>query len=300
MSEFHEPVLLAKSLEGLNVKSKGTYVDVTFGGGGHSRAILNSLFGGLLISFDQDDEAIKNKIMDDNRFIMVNQNFRYLREELKRLNIYRIDGLIADLGVSSYHFTDNGRGFSLKYDAPVDMRMDQTLETNGAHVLNNYSANHLMRIFKDHSDFHTPHSIVNLIIKFREKRPINTIFDFKKIFQGFVSARHQNKFFARLFQAVRIEVNDEINALKELLTQSLDLLKPSGRLVIISYHSIEDKIVKRFMRFGNFSGVPKKDFFGNHCQPFKIITKKPIVPSREEVQSNNKSRSAKLRIAEKL
>ena len=300
MSEFHEPVLLAKSLEGLNVKPKGTYVDVTFGGGGHSRAILNSLFGGLLVSFDQDDEAIKNKIIDDNRFVMVNKNFRCLREQLEELNISRIDGLIADLGVSSYHFTDNSRGFSLKYDAPIDMRMDQSLETNGIYVLNNYSANNLMRIFKDHSDFHAPQSIVNLIIKFREKRPINTTFDFKTIFKGLVSDRHQNKFFARLFQAVRIEVNDEINALKELLNQSLELLNPSGRLVVISYHSIEDKIVKSFMRFGNFSSVPKKDFFGNHCQPFKIITKKPIVPTREEVQSNNKSRSAKLRIAEKL
>jgi len=300
MNEFHNSVLLKESVNGLNINPDGIYVDATFGGGGHSKAILEQLTNGQLIAFDQDKEAVKNKISNDNRFTMVNKNFSHLIEQLSLLNIFSIDGLIADLGVSGYHFTDNNRGFSLKYDSDLDMRMDQNLEKDGAYILNHYNSKNLIRMFKEHSDFYSPKSIVNAILNFREKQVIKTTFDFKQIFSPVVDKGKENKFFARLFQAIRIEVNDEINSLKELLKQSLEALNPSGRLVVISYHSIEDRLAKRFMRFGNFSNVSEKDFFGNSNPPFKIITKKPITPSEVELKVNKKSRSAKLRICQKL
>ena len=211
-----------------------------------------------------------------------------------------IDGLIADLGVSAHHFTNNQRGFSVKYNASLDMRMDHNLETTAFDILNNYNRKNLARIFREHSDFKSPNFIVNSIINFREKKTINTTFDFKNIFNINIPKNKENQFFARLFQAIRIEVNDEINSLKELLKQSLEMLNPSGRLVIISYHSIEDKIIKSFMKFGHFSNYACKDFFGNMLFPFRVITKKPITPSKIELKNNNKSRSAKLRICEKL
>ena len=300
MNDFHTPVLLAESLNGLNVKPNGVYVDATFGGGGHSSAIMDKLIDGALIVFDQDQEAVKNTIKSDLRFKMICDNFRNLKEQLSLINICKIDGLIADLGVSSYQFTDNKRGFSIKYDANIDMRMDGTIKKDGVFVLNNYNRENLTRILKDHSDFKSPKFIVDSIIKYREKKSIQTTFDLKKIFLNRVPKAQENKFFARLFQAVRIEVNDEINALKDLLSQSLQLLRPQGRLVIISYHSAEDKIVKSFMKFGNFSNTLKTDFFGNQKRPFKLITKKPIAPSFLEIKANNKSRSAKLRICEKI
>jgi len=300
MSQFHKSVLLEESVEGLNIVPNGIYVDATFGGGGHSKLILNQLSKGKLVAFDQDEKAVQNKISGDNRFIMINKNFRYLKDQLESAGISSIDGLIADLGVSGYHFTNNNRGFSIKYNSTIDMRMDKNLEKNGVFILNNYNRQDLIRIFRDHSDFHHPKNFVDEILLFREKQPIKTTFDFKNIFIKHVSQKNENKFFARLFQAIRIEVNDEINALKDLLTQSLELLKASGRLVVISYHSVEDRIVKNFMKFGNFSNSADKDFFGNPLQPFKILTKKPIIPLDKEIKLNNKSRSAKLRICEKL
>tara|TARA_A100001011_G_scaffold395423_1_gene490397 strand:+ start:981 stop:1883 length:903 start_codon:yes stop_codon:yes gene_type:complete len=300
MNDFHTPVLLAESLNGLNVKPNGVYVDATFGGGGHSSAIMDKLIDGYLIVFDQDQAAVENTIKSDLRFKMICDNFRNLKEQLSLINIFKIDGLIADLGVSSYQFTDNKRGFSIKYDANIDMRMDETIKKDGVFVLNNYNRENLTRILKDHSDFKSPKFIVDSIIKHREKKTIRTTFDLKNIFINRVPKAQENKFFARLFQAVRIEVNDEINALKDLLSQSLQLLRPQGRLVIISYHSVEDKIVKSFMKFGNFSNTLKTDFFGNQKRPFKLIAKKPIAPSLLEIKANNKSRSAKLRICEKI
>ena len=300
MINFHTPVLLNEAIEGLNICKNGTYVDATFGGGGHSKLIISKLLEGKLIGFDQDKAALVNSFDEDNRFIMINKNFKYLKEELSNLNIHTIDGLIADLGVSSHHFTDNQRGFSLKYDAKLDMRMDHNLEHNAAYILNNYNAKNLSRIFREHADFHSPNFIVKSIINHREKKLITTTFELKELFNASVSNKHENKFFARLFQAIRIEVNDELSALKELLNQALEILNPSGRLVIISYHSLEDKIVKNFMKFGHFLNSPVKDFFGNPSFSFKLINRKPIVPSYHEIKLNNRARSAKLRVCEKL
>ncbi len=300
MNKYHEPVLLNQSIEGLVIKPRGIYVDVTFGGGGHSREILKFLSSGKLVAIDQDQDALKNKIQGDNKFIMINTNFRNLTETLRSLNIFKIDGLIADLGVSAYHFTDNNRGFSIKYDSLIDMRMNKSILKRGVDIINNYHEKELKRILKEHADFKNPANIISLIINARKKNEIKTTFEFKKIFKDVVSPKYENQFFARLFQAIRIEVNDEINALKDLLIQSSNLLNPSGRLVILSYHSIEDKIVKSFMKFGNFNNHPEKDFFGNQSNPFRLVTKKPITPSDEEIKLNNKSRSAKLRVCEKI
>ncbi|MBF25669.1 MAG: 16S rRNA (cytosine(1402)-N(4))-methyltransferase [Flavobacteriales bacterium] len=300
MNEFHKSVLLKDSVEGLKIKPNGIYVDVTFGGGGHSREIIKSIIEGKLIAFDQDKEAIKNKIIDKKNFMIFNKNFKNLKTQLNSINIFAIDGLIADLGVSAYQFTDNERGFSLKYDANLDMRMDQDLEKTAFDVINKYNRENLSRIFKDYADFKNPNFIVDEIISSRNSKIIQTTFDLKKIFNNKTIGLKDNKFFARIFQAIRIEINDEINILKELLSQSLELLRPKGRLVVLSYHSAEDKIVKSFMKYGNFLNTPKKDFFGNISTPFRLVTKKPIVPSVTEINQNNKSRSAKLRICEKL
>jgi len=300
MNNFHTSVLLNESINGLMINPNGIYVDSTFGGGGHAKSILNKLKKGKLIAFDQDKAALKNSIKDDLRFIMINKNFRYLKQQLELLGISTIDGLIADLGVSAYHFTDNNRGFSLKYNSSIDMRMDCDIDQNGAHILNTYSCKDLNRIFREHADFKNPKFIVDPIVNSRVQNPINTTFELKDLFPQVIQSENKNKFFARIFQAIRIEVNDELTALKELLQQCLDIIKPSGRLVIISYHSIEDRLVKSFMKFGNFRNSPNKDFFGNPSRPFRIINKKPITPSIAELKSNNKSRSAKLRICEKI
>ena len=298
MNSFHDPVLLQESITGLDIKPNGVYIDVTFGGGGHSKQILNVLLNGKLIAFDQDSEAIRNTIKADSRFTMIHDNFRHIKKALAKRNIISIDGLIADLGVSSYQFSDNNRGFSLKYDAPLDMRMNNKVSTDGVFILNNYNQSELNRIFKNHADFHSPNVISKPIMQARRFNKINTVQDLKDIFSN-VSAIHNIKFLARIFQAIRIEVNQELEALKEMLGQSLELLKPSGRLVVISYHSLEDRLVKNFMKFGNFSGFHEKDFFGNLLTPFEIVTKKPITPTDLELNKNNRSRSAKLRICSK-
>ena len=300
MSKFHESVLLHESVDGLNISPDGVYIDSTFGGGGHSKQILSKLKDGKLIAFEQDKDALKNKIKGDSRFVMISKNFRHLQEELALMGVFAIDGLIADLGVSAYHFTDNNRGFSLKYNARLDMRMNNELGKDGVFILNMYNRENLSRIFRDHADFKNPKSIVDAIIQSRSQSAINTTFDLKGICAKLSPVKNNNKFFARIFQAIRMEVNDEIGALKELLKQCLDILKPSGRLVVISYHSIEDRLVKSFMKFGNFLNSPKKDFFGNELKSFQLINKKPIVPSVSEIKLNNKSRSAKLRICEKI
>ena len=298
MNEFHKPVMLSESIAALKIKKEGVYVDVTFGGGGHSREILKALnTQGKLIVFDQDNEAIiKNKIAD-NRVVIMNKNFRYLKNCLTSIGINKIDGVIADLGVSSYQINTD-RGFSFNSKGELDMRMNKSASVSAKEVLNNYDKGNLSRILKDHADFSNSKKLADKIISYRKKNYINLPEDLLNLFSGCFYVPKKNQFFARIFQAIRIEVNDELNSLKDLLSASLNILKPGGRLVVISYHSIEDRIVKNFMKFGHFDAFPKKDFFGNPFRPFTLVNKKPLLPSSKEMISNNRSRSAKMRVAE--
>ena len=296
--EYHNPVLLKDCIDGLNINPKGIYVDVTFGGGGHSREILKHLTTGKLYAFDQDEDAVKNKI-EDERFVLIRQNFRYLKNFLKMYNALPIDGLLADLGVSSHQFDQADRGFSTRFDAKLDMRMDQGSKLTAADVLNNYSEEDLKRIFKLYGEVDNAGRLAYLIVHSRNEKKIETISDLKTVIEKCVKRGRENKYYAQVFQALRIEVNKELDALKELLMQSLEVLKPGGRLVVISYQSLEDKLVKNIIRSGKFEGEVEKDFFGNQLAPFKAITRKAIIPSEEEVNTNSRARSAKLRIAEK-
>ncbi len=296
--EYHNPVLLKECIDGLNINPEGIYVDVTFGGGGHSREILRHLTTGKLYAFDQDDDAVKNKI-DDERFVLIKQNFRYLKNFLKMYNALPIDGLLADLGVSSHQFDEAERGFSIRFDAKLDMRMDQNAKQTAADVLNTYSEEDLKRIFKLYGEVDNAGYLASIIFHNRKDKAIQTVNDLKVMITKCVKRGKENQYYAQVFQALRIEVNKEMDVLQELLLQSLDVLKPGGRLVVISYHSLEDRLVKNIMRSGKFEGEVEKDFFGNQLTPFKQISKKPIVPSDEENKINSRARSAKLRIAEK-
>ncbi len=296
--EYHNPVLLKECIDGLNINPEGIYVDVTFGGGGHSREILRHLTTGKLYAFDQDDDAVKNKI-DDERFVLIKQNFRYLKNFLKMYNALPIDGLLADLGVSSHQFDEAERGFTIRFDAKLDMRMDQNAKQTAADVLNTYSEEDLKRIFKLYGEVDNAGYLASIIYHNRKDKAIETVNDLKVMITKCVKRGKENQYYAQVFQALRIEVNKEMDVLQELLLQSLDVLKPGGRLVVISYHSLEDRLVKNIMRSGKFEGEVEKDFFGNQLTPFKQISKKPIVPSDEENKINSRARSAKLRIAEK-
>ncbi len=296
--EYHNPVLLKECIEGLNINPGGIYVDVTFGGGGHSREILKHLTTGKLYAFDQDDDAVKNKI-DDERFVLIKQNFRYLKNFLKMYNALPIDGLLADLGVSSHQFDEAERGFSTRFNAKLDMRMDQNGKQTAADVLNTYSEEELKRIFKLYGEVDNAGYLASIIFHNRKEKHIDTVNDLKVMITKCVKKGRENQYYAQVFQALRIEVNKELDVLQELLTQSLEVLKPGGRLVVISYHSLEDRLVKNIMRSGKFEGEVEKDFYGNQLTPFKQITRKPIVPSAEENEINSRARSAKLRIAEK-
>ncbi len=296
--EYHNPVLLKECIDGLNINPEGIYVDVTFGGGGHSREILKHLTTGKLYAFDQDDDAVKNKI-DDPRFVLIKQNFRYLKNFLKLYNALPIDGLLADLGVSSHQFDEAERGFSIRFDAKLDMRMDQNGKVTAADVLNTYSEEDLKRIFRIYGEVDNAGYLASIIFHSRKTKAIETVNDLKVTITKCVKRGKENQYYAQVFQALRIEVNKELEVLEELLTQSLEVLKPNGRLVVMSYHSLEDRLVKNFMRSGKFEGEVEKDFFGNQLTPFKQITRKPIVPTTEELESNTRSRSAKLRVAEK-
>lgn len=298
MSDFHEPVLLAESISALNIKKNGVYVDATFGGGGHSNEILKKLSkDGRLIVFDLDEEAIKkNKIIDD-RVIFMNKNFRYIKNCVNSLGFFKIDGILVDLGVSSFQINKE-RGFSFKSNTDLDMRMNRSASFSASEILNNYDEENLSRILKEHADFSNSKKLAQKIIFYRKKNKITSTADIEKIFKGVYYVPKKNQFFARIFQAIRIEVNDELNSLNELLKSSLNLLNPHSRLVVISYHSIEDRIVKTFMKFGHLSPYPKKDFYGNQFRPFILINKKPIIPSDNEISLNNRARSAKMRIAE--
>lgn len=296
--EYHNPVLLKECIEGLNINPEGIYVDVTFGGGGHSREILKHLTTGKLYAFDQDEDAVKNKI-DDPRFVLIKQNFRYLKNFLKLYNALPIDGLLADLGVSSHQFDEAERGFSIRFDAKLDMRMDQNGKVTAADVLNTFSEEELKRIFKLYGEVDNAGYLASIIFHSRKEKKIETVNDLKVMITKCVKRGKENQYYAQVFQALRIEVNKELVVLEELLMQSLDVLKPEGRLVVISYHSLEDRLVKNFMRSGKFEGEVEKDFFGNQLTPFKQITRKPIVPTDQELELNTRSRSAKLRVAEK-
>jgi 16S rRNA (cytosine1402-N4)-methyltransferase len=298
MNDFHDPVLLTESISALKVKKNGVYVDATFGGGGHSNEILKKLSkDGKLIVFDLDEEAIKkNKIIDD-RVITMNKNFRYIKNCINSLGLFKIDGILVDLGVSSFQINKE-RGFSFKSNTDLDMRMNQSASFSAIEILNNYDEESISRILKEHADFSNSKKLAQKIILYREKNKITSTEDIEKIFKGVYYVPKKNQFFARIFQAIRIEVNDELNSLKDLLKSSLNLLNPHSRLVVISYHSIEDRIVKTFMKFGHFKSYPKKDFYGNQFRPFTLINKKPIIPSDNEIRLNNRARSAKMRIAE--
>ena len=282
----------------MKIKKEGVDVDSTYGGGGHSKEILKSLGKeGKLVAFDQDDEAIDKNIIRDERLIMINNNFRYIKNCLNSIGISKVDGIIADLGLSS-HQINTSRGFSFNTDQELDMRMNKNSKFSAKEILNEYDKENLSRMLNEHSDFKNCDKLAEKLISHRKTKKIITSNDLINVFSGFYYYPKRNQFFARIFQAIRMEVNDEINSLKELLTNTLEILKPGGRLVVISYHSIEDRLVKNFMKFGHFKSFPQKDFFGNKFSPFDLINKKPIMASSRELTLNSRSRSAKLRIAE--
>jgi 16S rRNA (cytosine1402-N4)-methyltransferase len=293
---YHDPVLLHESVDALQIKPNGVYVDVTFGGGGHSAAILKKLDQGKLIAFDQDPEAKANALQDP-RFTLVDQNFRFMKNWLKLLGVKQVDGILADLGVSSHQFDSTTRGFSIRFDAPLDMRMDMQRTLTAANVVNNYEEQALIDIMRQYGEVDNARQIARSIIS---ARPIETSGELKDALQRFLQRGKEHKLLAQVFQALRIEVNGELDVLKEFLTQSNEMLAPEGRLSVISYHSLEDRLVKDFMRSGNFSGIQEKDFFGNLIRPLKPLQSKPIVPDAAEIERNNRARSAKLRVAVKI
>ncbi|MEA3318121.1 MAG: 16S rRNA (cytosine(1402)-N(4))-methyltransferase RsmH [Bacteroidota bacterium] len=297
--EYHIPVLLKESVNGLNINPDGIYVDVTFGGGGHSVEIFKHLKTGKLVAFDQDDDAKENLIKDE-RFIFVNHNFRYLKNFLKYNNFNEVDGVLADLGVSSHHFDIAERGFSYRYDGELDMRMNKNSDFSAKDLLNNYEEVELARIFFEYGELKNSRKLAKKIVLSRKDNPITSIFQFLEIIRKFTPPYLENKFFAKVFQAIRIEVNHEMDALKEMLIHANEMLRPGGRLVVITYHSLEDRLVKNFMKKGKFSGDVEKDFYGNRIVPFKLINRKVILPEQNELKRNSRARSAKLRIAEKI
>lgn len=298
---YHQPVLLHQSIDGMNIHKDGIYVDVTFGGGGHSREILKRLEGKAhLYSFDQDADAEQN-IVDNPRFTFVRSNFRYLKNFLKYYGEQEgIDGLLADLGVSSHHFDDAERGFSFRFDAPLDMRMNQRAKQTAADVVNSYNEPALANIFYYYGELKNSRQIAAAIVKERNNKRIETTGELQTIVQPFLGRDREKKELAKVFQALRIEVNHEMDALKEMLAAATEMLKPGGRLVVITYHSLEDRMVKNIMKTGSTEGDETKDFFGNTSSPFKLITRKPIIPDADEQAMNPRSRSAKLRVAERV
>lgn len=297
---YHNPVLLNKSIEGLNISEKGIYVDATFGGGGHSRAILSRLGDeGSLVVFDQDSDAEAN-VPDDPRLIFVNQNFRYLKNFLRLYDKLPVDGILADLGVSSHQFDEAGRGFSIRKDGPLDMRMSKRQTQSAADVVNTYSEDELNNIFRLYGEIKNSRCMAKLIVEKRNEQAFATTFQLIRAVEKCIPPTRMNKMLAMLFQAIRIEVNQELEALKLFLEQSAEVLSPGGRLVVISYHSLEDRLVKNFIKSGNFEGKVQKDFFGNKLVDFKAVVSKAIVPDEAEIEQNNRARSAKLRIAEKI
>ncbi len=297
--EYHNPVLLHASVDGLDIKPDGIYVDVTFGGGGHSREILSRLGpNGKLFAFDQDEDALANAILDD-RFTLIHENFRFIKRFLRFHNIKSVDGILADLGVSSHQFDVPERGFSTRFDAELDMRMSKKNDLNAYRVVNEYDSANLTRVLLDYGELKNAPAMTRVILEAREITPIKNTEQLKTVLSRFLPQHKSNRILAQIYQAIRIEVNQEMDVLKEFLEQSLDILKPNGRLSVISYHSLEDRLVKRFVKNGLFEGEPERDFYGNFSVPFKTI-EKLIVPDDKEIKINNRARSAKLRVAEKV
>lgn len=296
---YHIPVMLNESIEGLNIKPNGTYVDVTFGGGGHSRRILECLGeGGHLYAFDQDEDAAKN-VIDDSRFTFIQQNFRYMKNFLQLYCGGKVDGILADLGVSSYQFDTPEKGFSTRFNGRLDMRMNQNAAVDAASIVNTYDVSSLASVFSRYGELRNAMAIADAITMAREEKPIETTDELKAAVARFLPRGSENKVLAQIFQALRIEVNEEMKVLEAFLGQCADVLNPGGRLVVLSYHSLEDRLVKNFMKTGNADGNLEKDFFGNQLTPYKLMTSKPIVPSDDEIQMNSRARSAKLRVAER-
>lgn len=296
---YHVPVLLEESINGLDLKKGGVYVDVTFGGGGHSKEILRRMDKSCrLYSFDQDEDAERN-IVHDDRFTFVRSNFRYLKNFLKYYGIEEVDGILADLGVSSHHFDDSERGFSFRFDGKLDMRMNKRAGMNAADILNNYDEDKLADIFYLYGELKNSRKLASVIVRRRNVKSFDTIEDFLEVVKPLYGKEREKKELAKVFQALRIEVNHEMEALKEMLYAATEMLKPGGRLSVITYHSLEDRMVKNIMKTGNIEGKTEQDFFGNIKTPYKIINNKVIVPDNEEIETNPRSRSAKLRIAEK-
>lgn len=297
---YHIPALLDATIKGLDIKPDGTYVDVTFGGGGHSRAIMRQLGGeGRLLSFDQDADAMANAI-DDPRFTFVYGNFRFLRNFLRFYDAPQVDGILADLGVSFHHFDDPERGFSFRFDGPLDMRMNRRAEHSAAWLLANASEEELARMFTHYGELRQGKRLARAIVKERDNSPVDTVERIIDLSRTFIDKRREKKELAHVFQELRIEVNGEMEALQAFLRQTLEVLKPGGRLAIITYHSLEDRLVKNFMRTGNLDGQLRQDFYGRNLSPLHLLTSKPIIPDDDEIESNPRSRSAKLRIAEKI
>ncbi|HEU0125836.1 16S rRNA (cytosine(1402)-N(4))-methyltransferase RsmH [Flavobacterium sp.] len=297
--EYHNPVLLHPTVDGLDIKPDGVYVDVTFGGGGHSKEILRRLGpNGRLFAFDQDEDALANALPDD-RFTLINENFRFIKRFLRFHGVKAVDGILADLGVSSHQFDVPERGFSTRFDAELDMRMSQKNDLNAYRVVNEYEEQDLRRVFFDYGELKNAPVLARTIVEARKEYPIKTTEELKDVLKKFLPEKVRNKVLAQIYQAIRIEVNQEMDVLKEFIEQSLEILKPGGRFSVISYHSLEDRLVKRFIKNGMFEGEPERDFYGNFSVPFKTIGKL-IVPDNEEIKINNRARSAKLRVAEKL
>ena len=296
---YHNPVLLKQSVDALVTNPDGIYVDCTFGGGGHSREILSRLSDkGRLFSFDQDLDALKNAI-DDPRFTLVNQNFRFLENSMLAYGISQVDGILADLGVSSHKFDEAERGFSTRSNAPLDMRMNVMQGLDAKKIINDYEEEDLANIFYQYGELRESRKLAREIVHHRKTKKINTTEDLKNLF-SYIPAFKQNKFFAQVFQAIRIEVNQELEVLKEMLVQSYKILKVEGRLVVISYHSLEDRLVKRFLKNGMFEGEPQRDVYGNYAKAFELLKTKAIIPDDKEIEENSRARSAKMRIGTKL
>ena len=296
---YHVPVLLHESIEGLEIKPNGTYVDLTFGGGGHSTEILKHLKKGKLFAFDQDEEALANAI-DDKRFTLIRSNFRFFRNFLRYHGIKEVDGILADLGVSSHHFDSPERGFSFRFEGPLDMRMNQDQRLSAKLVVNSYSAEEIANVLTQYGELQGARRLANAICKVRDEKAIETVEQLADLLKPMFPSAIQNKMLAQVFQAIRIEVNQEMEVLKQMLTNATKALKKDGRLVVISYHSLEDRLVKNYFRSGNFEGDLDKDFYGNVTSPYEQVNRKVIVPSEGENKINSRARSAKLRIGRKL
>ena len=296
--EYHVPVLLAESVDGLEIKADGDYVDVTFGGGGHSREIFSRLKSGRLFAFDQDEDAAAN-VIHDERFFFIRHNFKYIRNFLRYYNVEQVDGILADLGVSSHDFDVAERGFSFRFDGDLDMRMNRDSSQSAADIVNTFTEDQLRTMFREYGEIDNAGRLAKQLVFARDAKQVKTIEQFKEAIAPCVPKFQESKYLAKVFQALRIETNKEMDVLHEFLEQSIQLLKPGGRLVVITYHSLEDRMVKNFIKSGDFSGKQEKDFFGNVESPLVAINRKVIVPDQEEIERNPRARSGKLRIAEK-